>query len=63
MDFNFLNVLFILRKREGVGVWRGRERGRQKIPSRRHAIIRGQCEVRSHESQDHDLSQNQELDA
>ena len=65
----FLTFLFIFdrkreRERDGTQAGGGRERGRHRIRSRLQALScqhRARCRARTHELQDHDLSQSKTL--
>ena len=59
-------ISLFLRENESVSAYelvRGRERGRVRIASRLHTQHGAQCRAGTHKWGDHDLSQNQELDA
>ena len=66
----FFLSLFILwggekekEKEREKGVGRGRERERENSKQVPHCQCRAPCGARTHKPRDHDLSQNQELDA
>ena len=56
-----LFFVFYLREREWAG--RGWQRGRERIKQAPRCQHRAQCGTQTHKPWDHDLSQNQELDA